>query len=110
VIGLAREPVPLRAGDALVFPDFALSHRRDPRRRWLVELVGFWTPGYLERKLRRLAEARIERLILCVDEALACAEDVQARLPDARIVWFRRRIDVARVLQIVEGRAASAGS
>jgi predicted nuclease of restriction endonuclease-like RecB superfamily len=37
-------------GDTVIFPDFALHHRRDAGRRWLVEIVGFWTADYLARK------------------------------------------------------------
>lgn len=48
---IVREPRPVVAGRHLVFPDFALRHRSEPRRGWLVELVGFWTRAYLERKL-----------------------------------------------------------
>jgi predicted nuclease of restriction endonuclease-like RecB superfamily len=48
---VVHEPEPVAAGDALVFPDFALQHRLDPSRRWLLEIVGFWTPEYLARKL-----------------------------------------------------------
>ena len=37
-----REPEAVQAGGTLIFPDFALRHRAD-RRRWLVEIVCFWT-------------------------------------------------------------------
>ena len=39
-----REPGAGRRGNRLVFPDFALQHRYDASRRWLLEIVGFWTP------------------------------------------------------------------
>jgi predicted nuclease of restriction endonuclease-like RecB superfamily len=38
---LLREPEPIAAEGALIFPDFALQHRSDPSRRWLLEIVGF---------------------------------------------------------------------
>src|SRR6266852_1970397 len=58
---VVREPEPVAAGDTLVFPDFALQHRVDPSRRWLLELVGFWTPDYLARKLASYRAAEIGR-------------------------------------------------
>ena len=97
---LVREPEPVRAGEHLIFPDFAISHRRDPTRRALLEIVGFWTPRYLEAKLERLRAARVPNLILCVDDSLKCTDDVCADLP--HLVRFKRRIDVAAVLAIVE--------
>ena len=96
---LVREPEPLRAGRSLVFPDFALTHREDPSRRWLVEIAGFWTPGYVATKLARLREANVANLILCLDEERDCGDGA---LPDgARLVRYRRKIDVATVVAIV---------
>lgn len=97
---VVREPAPLRAGEHLVFPDFEVFHRRDPSRRCLLEIVGFWTPDYLATKLRRLRQAGVSRLVLCIDEDRACAA---GELPTGAVtVPFRRRIDAARVLAAVE--------
>jgi predicted nuclease of restriction endonuclease-like RecB superfamily len=99
---LVREPRPVEADGTLVFPDFELIHRRDSGRRWLLEIVGFWTPDYLTQKLRRLRAARLDRLILCIDERRRCAETDIPR--DASVVRYKNRIDPASVLAIVEGR------
>ena len=94
-----REPEPIPAGTRLVFPDFALQHRSERSRRWLVELVGFWTPEYLRRKLALYREARVANLILCIAEDRACAEE---ELPaGAVILRFRRRVDAAAVRRVV---------
>jgi hypothetical protein len=97
---LVREPEPLRSGDHLIFPDFAVYHRRNPARRILIEIVGFWTPRYLRDKLERLRVARCSEMILCIDDSLNCAgED----LSDARcVIRFRRQIDADAVFAIVE--------
>ena len=94
-----REPEPVRAGDALIFPDFALRHRGDGRR-WLVEIVGFWTREYVERKLARLRAADVPNLVLCVDESRNCAD---AAVPaSSRLVRFHRWIDATAVLRLIE--------
>jgi predicted nuclease of restriction endonuclease-like RecB superfamily len=94
-----REPEPVAADRALIFPDFALQHRSDPGRRWLLEIVGFWTPDYVARKLASYRKARVSNLILCLDEARNCAE---AELPPgALVVPFRRRGDPAAVLRAI---------
>ncbi|HET9555163.1 MAG TPA: DUF790 family protein [Anaeromyxobacteraceae bacterium] len=96
---LVREPAPVEAGGHLVFPDFAVHRRDEPGRRWLVEIVGFWTPEYLATKLARLREARIENLVLCIDEARNVGE---GDLPEgARVVRYRRRVEVGRVLEVI---------
>jgi predicted nuclease of restriction endonuclease-like RecB superfamily len=103
---VVRDPHPLSAGDGLVFPDFALAHREDRSRRWTIEIVGFWTPAYLERKLSSYRNAKVSNLILCIDERRRCAEG--ALPPGAKVVWFRRRIDPAAVLQAMRDARAPA--
>lgn len=98
---VTREPEPVNAAGKLIFPDFLLRHRRPSGRCWLLEIVGFWTPDYLSRKLSDLRSARIENLILCIDDDRNVAEqELPAGTP---VVRFRRRIDASSVLQILEG-------
>jgi uncharacterized protein len=98
---IVREPEPVDAAGTLIFPDFALQHRANPARRWLLEIVGFWTAEYVRRKLARYRSAQLPNLILCIDEDRNCAEtDLPA---SARVVRFRRRVGAAAVLAIVNG-------
>jgi len=100
-----REPEPIAAGGTLVFPDFALQHRQHPGRRWLLEIVGFWTPGYLTRKLAQYRAAGLPNLILCIDEQRNCAD---GDLPDkALVVRYKRRVDAAAVHRLLLDRASS---
>jgi uncharacterized protein len=102
---LVREPEPVEAADKLIFPDFEIRQAADPSCRWWIEIVGFWTRDYLEQKAASLRAARLDRLILCVDEARACEFGTAlAHHPDrfaARFVWFRRFVDVGEVLAAV---------
>lgn len=98
---LIREPEPVACGTSLLFPDFVLQHRTDPSRRWLLEIAGFWTPGYLEHKLARLREAKIANLILCIDETRNCSEESLPAL--ARVIRYRRKIRIEHVLGFIEG-------
>lgn len=100
---LIREPEPVRAGPTLIFPDFIARHRLAPRRQVWIELIGFWTPEYLERKLSTLAAANLPNIVLCIDNALGCGE---ARIPaGARVVRFRGRVDPKAVLVAIEEAA-----
>jgi hypothetical protein len=97
---LIREPEPLEALGTMVFPDFAIVHRRDTSKRFLLEIVGFWTLDYLREKLRRLRHISDTPLVLCINRALNCGD---GELPaHARIVWFQRRIEPAAVLAAIE--------
>jgi predicted nuclease of restriction endonuclease-like RecB superfamily len=87
----------------LIFPDFALQHRSDPGQRWLLEIVGFWTPDYVARKLALDQKARMGNLILCIDEARSCASgDFQT---GTKVVSFRRRVNPADVLRAIGASA-----
>lgn len=97
---IVREPEPVNADGTLIFPDFAIQCRANPGRRWLLEIVGFWTPDYVSRKLARYRSAQLSNLILCIDAERNCST---ADLPTgARIVRFRRRLDPTAVLRLVE--------
>jgi hypothetical protein len=96
---IIREPEPIQLPGHMIFPDFALEHRRD-RRRWILEIVGFWTRDYLDQKLASLAAAKLDNLIVCVDAARGCDEnDLPA---SSHLVSYKRRIDPADVLAIIE--------
>lgn len=96
---VVRDPQPIVAGAALAFPDFALVDRADPSRRWLIELVGFWTPEYLVAKLAAYRAAALPNLVLCIDESRRCAD---GDLPEgARVVWYRRSVPAEAVLAAI---------
>lgn len=100
---LARETaaVALPGGRAF-FPDFTMTRGA---QRVLVELVGFYTPEYLEAKLRALAAVRGVPVVVAIDEALACAP---GDVPAAEVVRYRRRVDARALVEAVE-RAAGGG-
>lgn len=102
---IIREPEPVRAGSTLVFPDFALVHRTEPERRWLLEIIGFWMPDYLARKLAQYRSAGLRDLILCIDEQRDCAPGDLP--PDAYVLRYRRRVDAAAVQALISRRAGT---
>lgn len=93
---IRREGIVLRAGRELFFPDFVLERGSD---RVVVEIVGFWTPDYLARKMSQLATIADMPLVVCVDETLACDP---SRLSNADVVRFRRKLDPSVLLAAAE--------
>lgn len=66
----------------------------------MLEIVGYWTPEYVSRKLEALRAAGLHDFILCIDEARRCSD---ADFPShARVLRFRRKVDASRVLEIIE--------
>ncbi|HSH04267.1 MAG TPA: DUF790 family protein, partial [Anaerolineae bacterium] len=70
---LGREDEMILVGDTVMIPDFSLTNKRDGRRV-LIEIVGFWHPKYIERKLAKVAAAGREDLILLIYEGAKVAE------------------------------------
>lgn len=96
---LIREPEPLQNGASLIFPDFLLRSRHRPEREWFVEIIGFWTPQYLEKKLKALNAMAGRNFIICVDESLNCSETSFPK--SAKLVFFRKSIDVSDIINLL---------
>jgi hypothetical protein len=90
-------------GEELFLPDFTLRHADG--REALIELVGFWTPEYLEAKARKVAAAHLDHLILVVYRGLAvggAADALMASVSEDRVVWFTKHPRAADVLRVAE--------
>ena len=96
-----RAPEPLAAGPALACPDLRIVHGS---RAIAIEVVGFWTPEFLGRKLARYQAVGLRDVILCVDATRACDDD-DAPPPGACVVRFERRIDAEALTQLIGGDA-----
>jgi len=111
---LTREPEPLATGTRVMIPDFAFDYAPgedaatdespvrdvadpDPDFRVYFEVMGFWTPDYVEKKLAQFAGLADVELLVAVDESLGVGEDV-ADL-DHRVVRYR---DAVRVKDVVD--------
>lgn len=71
---LAREDVILDQGQKVFIPDFTLRHSSGAEV--LLEIVGFWTPEYMAKKVETLRLFRDSRILLAV------AEQVVGGLPE----------------------------
>lgn len=69
---LAREDELILLEDTVMIPDFSFTHRDG--RRALLEIVGYWHPDYLRRKLDKVRRAQRRDLILLVYESANVAE------------------------------------
>ena len=92
-------------GAEVLLPDFALKH--PDGRRAILEIVGFWTPEYLDEKLAKIRQADVENLVLAVSEELDCtSEDID--LEAERLLWFKTGIHVYDVVDLAEEYAVQA--
>ena len=66
---LRREPEPLEVETSVMIPDFAFDYDHAPFRVFF-EVMGFWTPSYVDKKLDQLAAVEDVELVVAVDESL----------------------------------------
>ena len=96
---LSRESDILHAGQKVFLPDFTFQHTDG--RKVLLEIIGFWTAEYLDRKLQTLSQFRSTLLLLAIQEHVAEQLPV---LPDGAIVYKT----ALKVKDVVERLAAVA--
>lgn len=87
-----REPTVLKAGPYAFVPDFSLE--RDGVLVF-VEIVGFWTPEYLEKKIRKLKEVK-ETVLLLVGKKLRCSEK---DFPGRNVIFYDKKIPAREIMQ-----------
>lgn len=80
-------------------PDFALRH--PDGRVAHVEIMGFWHPDYLRRKLDKLRRAAMPDLILAVSDRLNVGADDLDALPGP-VVFFKGKLEPRHVLAVLE--------
>jgi predicted nuclease of restriction endonuclease-like RecB superfamily len=81
---LEREVEIIDLKGTVFLPDFALRH--PDGRTIYVEIVGFWHPDYLKRKLGKVRRAGLPNLILAVSERLKVGEGDLKGLPGSKVL------------------------
>jgi predicted nuclease of restriction endonuclease-like RecB superfamily len=100
---LTREDEVLLLRDTVMIPDFAFTHKENGRRA-LVEIVGFWHPDYLRRKLAKVRAAGRDDLILLVYEGVNLTDDKLKDVP-GEVLYFATKPVIKHVMAAVERRA-----
>ncbi len=93
-------------GRGVVVPDLVLTHPPSGREA-LVDIVGFWRRGYLERRAGLLAEHGPPNLVLCVSRRLVAGEKA-AITDDVPVVEFAEVISIPKLVAAAEAVALPA--
>ncbi len=99
-----REPEPLVAGRSILIPDFLLV--KGPARVY-VEVMGFWTPEYVEKKIAKLSLLK-EPILVVVRRDLLCSRIESLPKDVLDILYIEGSIDkvaLLRKLDELESRA-----
>jgi predicted nuclease of restriction endonuclease-like RecB superfamily len=105
---LEREPEPLLLSSGadnghtrgIFIPDFALTRGK---RRIYVEILGFWTPGYRERKRQKLQllKGRADLILALPVEAHPAFASLAADFP---LVEYREQLSATELLRVLQTR------
>lgn len=85
---------------SVMIPDFRLVH--PDGRSYLLEIVGYWRPEYLQKKFSQVRRAGCDNLILAISERLNL-EKAGVKLNDvpAKIIWFKDKLLPKAVLAVL---------
>jgi len=101
---LARETDVLLLGDTVMIPDFVLTDDRDEQRKVLIEIVGFWHPDYLRRKVEKVRAAQCSHMLLLVSDYLNLTDqDFQGSLSE--VLFFHEKPVLKDVMAAVDAIA-----
>jgi len=98
---LEREVDLIPIPGSVMIPDFRLVH--PDGRTYLLEIVGYWRPEYLQKKFAQARKAECDNLILAVSERLNL-EKAGVKVSDtpAKIIWFKDKLLPKTVLEVIE--------
>jgi uncharacterized protein len=86
---------------SVMIPDFRLVH--PDGRDYLLEIVGYWRPEYLQKKFAQVRKSGNDRLILAISERLNL-ENAGVKTADlpCKIIWFKDKLLPKSVLNVLE--------
>jgi hypothetical protein len=92
---LVREPDPIIADGKALIADFVFEKYN---RQVYLEIVGFWTKEYLERKLQKLiaSNGKSIDMLIAVNEELACAK--MSSLPKEKVILYKNEVPIKPVI------------
>jgi uncharacterized protein len=98
---LEREVDLLPIPGSVMIPDFRLVH--PDGRDYLLEIVGYWRPEYLQKKFAQVRKSGHDRLILAISERLNL-EKAGVRTADlpCEVIWFKDKLSPKVVLDLLE--------
>lgn len=86
---------------SVMIPDFRLVH--PDGRDYLLEIVGYWRPEYLQKKFYQVKKGDRDNLILAVSERLNLAKaGINFQDLPNRVIWFKNKLSAQDVLSVIE--------
>lgn len=101
---LEREVDLLPIPGSVMIPDFRLVH--PDGRSYILEIVGYWRPEYLQKKFAQIRKSGCQNLILAISERLNLEKaGVKASDLPCAVIWFKDKLLPKSVLEVLEKSA-----
>lgn len=98
---LEREVDLIPIPGSVMIPDFRLVH--PDGRVFLLEIVGYWRPEYLQKKFYQVQRSDCDHLILAISERLNLENaGVNVNRLPVPVVWFKDKLSPKAVLEVLE--------
>jgi uncharacterized protein len=98
---LEREVDLIPIPGSVMIPDFRLVH--PDGRVYLLEIVGYWRPEYLQKKFAQVRKSECDNLILAISERLNLEKaGVNTKDVPAKVVWFKDKLLPKSVLEVLD--------
>ena len=96
---LERESEIVNLKETVMIPDFTFRHP-DGRTAFL-EIMGYWRPEYLRRKLEKLRQAQRKDLLVAVSSSLNVSEDDFTDVPGG-VFFFKNKVQPKDVIHLLD--------
>lgn len=98
---LEREVDLIPLPGSVMIPDFRLVH--PDGREYLLEIVGYWRPEYLQKKFYQVRNGDTDNLILAVSERLNL-DKAGVKFTDLpnKLIWFKNKLTAKAILEIID--------
>ncbi|MBI3246556.1 MAG: DUF790 family protein [Deltaproteobacteria bacterium] len=96
---IEREVAIINLKETVFIPDFAFRHRDG--RTALLEIVGFWRPDYLKKKIMKLKRSERTDMVVAVSADLNVGEEDFTDVPGS-VFFFKKRINPQEVIARLE--------
>ena len=90
---IRREPTVIKTGSYVIIPDFGFYKNG---MKHYMEVVGFWTPEYLKKKIWKLKNADVS-ITVAVNEDLRCKKEDFS----GDVVFYKNRIPLKPIVKIL---------
>src|SRR5438128_4256837 len=97
---LKREPEPLVAGTHVLIPDFSFEKHGV---KVYLEVVGFWTSEYLERKINKLRQVAGIDMIVAANQSLACSK-LERLKSNALVIYYEKEVPLKPIIEHLKER------